>query len=88
MELVRLFNWLAPSTVCMLLALAVLRQEGAPGSPVHNPIISTLLSNQTATAYVANGSDPLVRNILSATFEFTNRNGSTFNTSFTPFTNQ
>jgi len=72
------FNWLAPATVCMLLALAVFKQENhiSTTSPRHDPAVAMMLSNQSFVAYLTGGSKQVENNILPATFESTNRSGS------------
>jgi hypothetical protein len=82
------FNWLAPATVCMLLALAVFKQENyiSAASPRHDPAVAMMLSNQSFVAYLTGGSKQIEHNILPATFELTNRSGSTSTIDFTPFT--
>jgi hypothetical protein len=86
-ELVRMLNWLAPATVCLLLALAAVRQEnGIPAAPPrHDPAIAMMLSNQNTVPYLAGGPSQIEHNVLPPTFEWTNRSGSTFNNGFTPF---
>lgn len=81
------FNWLAPATVCMLLALAVFKQENyiSAASPRHDPAVAMMLSNQSSVAWLAGGSKQIEHNILPATFESTNRSGSTSTIVFTPF---
>ena len=81
------FNWLAPATVCMLLALAVFKQENniSAAPPRHDPAVAMMLSNQSFVAYLTGGSKQIEHNVLPATFELTNRNGSTSNVGFTPF---
>jgi bacteriorhodopsin len=82
------FHWLAPATACLLLALAVFKQENniSAAGTRHDPAIAMMLSNQSFVAYLAGGSSQIKHNILPATFESTNRNGSASNVSFTPFT--
>jgi hypothetical protein len=82
------FNWLAPATVCMLLALAVFKQENniSAASPRHDPAVAMMLSNQSSIACLAGGSKQIEHNVLPATFELTNRSGSTSTMRFTPFT--
>ena len=87
-EMVRLLNWLAPATVCTLVALAAFRQEnGIPTQPPrHDPAVALMMSNLNTVAYLAGGPSASAQNLLSSTFEFTNRNGSALNRGFTPFT--
>jgi hypothetical protein len=82
------FNWLAPATVCMLLALAVFKQENniSAASPRHDPAVAMMLSNQSSVAWLAGGSKQIEHNVLPATFELTNRSDSTSTMRFTPFT--
>ena len=82
------FNWLAPATVCMLLALAVFKQENniSAASPRHDPAIAMMLSNQSSVPFLTGGLSQIEHNILPATFESTNRSGSTSTMRFTPFT--
>jgi len=83
-----MLNWLAPATVCMLIALAAFRQEnGIPAQPPrHDPAVAMMLSNQSVVAYLAGGRSQVEQNVLPPTFEFTNRTGSALNAGFTPFT--
>jgi hypothetical protein len=87
-ELVRMLNWLAPATACMLLALAAFRQEsGLPTAPLrHDPSVAMMLSNQNTVAFLAEGQSQIEHNVLPPTLGWTNRNGSTLNNGFTPFT--
>jgi hypothetical protein len=82
------FNWLAPATVCMLLALAVFKQENyiSAASPRRDPAVAMMLSNQSSVAYLTGGLSQIEHNILPATFELTNRSDSTSTIRFTPFT--
>jgi hypothetical protein len=80
------FNWLAPATACMLLALAVFKQENYAASPGRDPRVAMMLSNQSYVAYLTGGSKQIEHNILPATFEWTNRSGSISTMRFTPFT--
>jgi hypothetical protein len=77
-ELVRMLNWLAPATVCMLLALAAFRQENSlpVAAPHHEPLIAMILSNQNAVVYLPGGSSQIEHNLLPGTVELTNRSGS------------
>ena len=87
-ELVRMLNWLAPATVCMLVAVAAFRQEnGLPAQPPrHDPAVAMMLSNQSSVPFLADGPSQIEHNVLPATFESTNRSGSALNSGFTPFT--
>jgi hypothetical protein len=82
------FNWLAPATVCMLLALAVFKQENniSAASPSHDPVVAMMLSNQSSVAYLTGRSSQIEHNILPPTFEWTNRSDSTSTIVFTLFT--
>lgn len=88
LEVAMAFNWLAPATVCMLLALAVFKQENyiSAGSPRHDPAVAMMLSNQSSVACLTGVSSQIEHNVLPATFESTNRSGSTSTIGFTPFT--
>ena len=88
LEVAMAFNWLAPATVCMLLALAVFKQENyiSADSPRHDPAVAMMLRNPNFVPYLTGGSSQIEHNILPATFESTNRSGSTSTTTFTPFT--
>jgi hypothetical protein len=44
-----------------------------------------MLSNQSSVAWLAGGSKQIEHNVLPATFELTNRSGSTSTIGFTPF---
>jgi hypothetical protein len=87
LEVAMVFNWLAPATVCMLLVLAVFRQENyiSAASPRHDPAVAMMLSNQNSVAWLTGGSSQIEHNILPATFESTNRSGSASTIRFTPF---
>jgi hypothetical protein len=91
-EAVRVLNWLAPATACLLLVLAAYRQENGmlARPPRHDPAVAMMMSNQNTVAYLANGPSQTEQNIWASTFEFTNRSGSSLNSGFTPFseTNQ
>jgi bacteriorhodopsin len=82
------FNWLAPATVCMLLTLAVFKQENyiSAASPRYNPAVAMMLSNPSSVAYLTGGSSQIQHNILLATLEWTNRSDSSSTIGFTPFT--
>ena len=86
-EVVRLLNWLAPATICMLVALAAFRQENGMSTQSRrpDPAVALMLSNQSVVAYLAGGRSQVEQNVLQSTFEFTNRNGSALNGGFTPF---
>jgi hypothetical protein len=88
LELAMAFNWLAPATVCMLLALTVFKQENniSAASPRHDPTVAMMLSNQNSVAYLTGGSSQIEHNILPATFEWTNRSDSTSTIGFKPLT--
>ena len=83
-ELIRLINWLAPATACLLLVLAAGRQESALTltSQRHEPLLATVLSNQYAVAYLPGGSSQIERNTLPDIFESTNRNSSSSTVGF------
>jgi hypothetical protein len=82
-----MLNWLAPASVCLLVALAAFRQEtGAPArTSDHDPAVAMMLSNQSTVVYLARGTSQIEHNVLPLTFESTNRSGSTLNGGFTPF---
>ena len=86
--MVMAFNWLAPTTVCMLLVLAVFKQENniSAASSRHDPAVAMMLSNKNFVAYLTRGSSQIEHNILPATFESTNRSGYTSTIGFTTFT--
>lgn len=87
LKMIMAFNWLAPTTVCMLLALAVFKQDNiSAASSRHDPAVAMMLSNQNFVAYLTRGSSQIEHNILPATFESTNRSDSTSTIGFTPFT--
>ena len=87
LEVARAFNWLAPATVCLLLALAVFKQENniSAALPRHDPVVAMMLSNQSSVAFLTGGSKQIEHNVLPATFEWTNRSDSTSTIGFTPF---
>ena len=55
------FNWLAPATVCMLLALAVFKQENdiSAASSRHDPAVAMMLSNSSSVTYLTGGSSQI-----------------------------
>jgi hypothetical protein len=73
-ELTRTIGWLAPATVCLLFALAVLKQENnGPDLSGHEPMIAMVMSNQSPAARLP-GKDSLIQhNTVPVTFEWTNR---------------
>ena len=77
-ELVRMLNWLAPATVCMLLVVTAFRQENSlsVATPSHEPLMAMILSNQNAVAYLPGGSSQIEHNPLPGTLGWTNRSGS------------
>jgi len=81
-----MLNWLAPATVCMLLAGAALRQENGISSqpPRHDPAVVMMLSNVSSVPYLTGGPSQVEHNVSSRTLEWTNRSGSTLNSGFTP----
>ena len=81
-------NWLAPATVCMLLALVVFKQENdvSAVSRRHDPAVAMMLSNSSSVTYLAGRSTQMEHNILLSTFELTNQSGSASISRFTPFT--
>jgi hypothetical protein len=82
------FNWLAPATVCLLLALAVFKQENYISAATHrrDPAVALMLSNQSSVAYLAGGAKQIEHNVLPPTLGWTNRSDSSSNVGFTPFT--
>jgi len=88
--MVRVLNWLAPATACLLLALSVFRQENSmPAQPPrHDLAVAAMMSNQNTVAYLAGSRSQSEHNLLASTFEFTNRSGSTLNRGFTSFTDR
>jgi hypothetical protein len=88
LEVAMAFNWLAPATVCMLLVLAVFKQENniSAASPRHDPVVAMMMSNSSSVPYLTGGSSQIEHNILPATFESINRSDSTSTIGFTPFT--
>jgi hypothetical protein len=79
-ELVRMLNWLAPATVCMLLVLAAFRQEnGIPAVTTrHDTAVAVMLSNQNTVAFLAGGLSQIEHNVPPPTLGWTNRSGSTY----------
>jgi hypothetical protein len=82
------FNWLAPATVCLLMALAVFKQENyiSAATARRDPAVVTMLSNQSSVAYLTGGPSQIEHNVWASTFEWTNRSDSTSTMGFTPFT--
>ena len=87
-ELVRVLNWLAPATACMLMVVAALKQETSfPGASTrHDPLVAMMLSNSSSVPYLTGGSSQIEQNVLPGTFELTNHSASTSTVGFTPFT--
>ena len=81
-----MLNWLAPATVCMLLAVAAIRQENgfAVASPRQGSFVTTILSNSSAIAYLPGGSSQIEQNNLPATLGWTNHTRSISTVGFTP----
>lgn len=81
-------NWLAPAAVCMVVALAALKQEnGLSSDTAHNRgFMAMVLSNRSDVAYLPGGSSQIEQNVLPATFEWTNHNNSNSTIGFTPST--
>ncbi|MGB8367699.1 MAG: hypothetical protein ACLPYZ_00130 [Limisphaerales bacterium] len=82
------FNWLAPATVCLLLAMMVFKQENniSAASTHHDPRVAMMMRNPGSIAYLTGRSPQIEHNILLATLGWTNRSGSTSTIRFTPFT--
>jgi len=85
-ELVRVLNWLAPATVCMLLALAAFRQENGLSdvSSRQDHMVAIIMSNSSAITYLPGGSSQVEQNILPATLGWTNHTRSISTMGFTP----
>ncbi len=85
-ELVRVLNWLAPATVCLMLALAAFRQENgfSDASARQDHLVAVIMSNSSAIAYLPGGSSQIEQNILPATLGWTNHTPSTSTIGFTP----
>ena len=83
--MMRLAGWLTPTTACALLTLLVLNSENAaPAGVRQQPSILAMLSNQDYA--VSMTSRQSVQNNLSVyTFDWTNRSGSGFTSSFPQF---
>ena len=88
-ELFRVLNWLAPATVCLLLALAAFKEEnGFPGAlPRQDHSVAMIMSNSSAIAYLPGASSQIEQNVLSATLGWTNHTRSTSTVGFTPTAN-
>ena len=84
-RMMRLAGWLTPTTACALLTLLVLNSENAaPAGVRQQPSILAMLSNQDYA--VSMTSRQSVQNNLSVyTFDWTNRSGSGFTSSFPQF---
>jgi hypothetical protein len=78
---------LAPVGACALLTLLVFNSgTGFPaGSARHEPMLATVLSNQSYAAYVADGPQSVQNRLFSVILDWTNDGGSTSNLHFTPF---
>ena len=85
-QIARVLGWLTPATACVLLVFLVLNSEytASIGASHQEPILATIMSNQSYAAYLAN--HRMGQNDLSAvTFDWTNRSGSTSSMGFPPF---
>ena len=50
------FNWLAPATVCMLLAWQSSNRKTNYAAPArHDPAVTMMLSNRSSVAYLTGG---------------------------------
>ena len=71
------FSWLAPATACLLVALAVVGQRNGSSnssSASHrSALVATLLSNQSAAAYLSGGFRHSCNQL--ASFAWTNGSG-------------
>jgi hypothetical protein len=85
-EFVRAMNWLAPATVCMLLAVAAFRQETGlvDATPRQDHMAAMIFSNSSAIAYLPGGSSQIEQNVLPATLGWTNHSRSISTVGFTP----
>jgi hypothetical protein len=85
-ELFRVLNWVAPATVCVMLAVAALRQETglSDASPRQDHMVAMMMSNSSVIAYLPGGSSQVEQNILPATLGWTNHARSTSTVGFTP----
>lgn len=72
-------NWLVPATIALVLTCILFNQRNGPlsyGSSPSQPIVATILSNQSAPPYFQREQDQH-NHVPAATFEWTNGNGST-----------
>lgn len=87
-EVARITGWLVPAAACMLLALAVLRQEAGGSAPGRDSAVAMILSNHSPIVYLPEGTAPAGHNVmLPATFEWTNGRSYTPTLGFMPVTN-
>lgn len=72
-------RWLAPVTVCALVALGLLSQPNniPSGQPTQSPMVGMITSNQSPVASLSNDMRQAGSGVFSGTFEWTNRTGST-----------
>jgi hypothetical protein len=72
-------NWLVPAALALVLTCILLNQRNGPlsyGTSSSQPIVATILSNQSAPPYFQREQDQH-NHLPAATFEWTNGNGST-----------
>jgi len=72
-------GWLVPATACALLTFSVFTSgNNIPGqSSARGPMAATMLSNQNFLTPVPGSLQQGQNDLLSVTFDLTNRNGST-----------
>jgi hypothetical protein len=88
-ELTRALAWFAPVAACMMLALAVVRQNnGVPaGTPRPEYLFAMILSNESCTGLLADSSAQAENRVMRASFDWTNRGSSGSSIRLMPLTN-
>lgn len=66
-------SWLVPAAAAGLLLFAVSKPSGAVGLPsLAGPMVASIMSNQTAAAYLSTAYQPQANGVPAESFEWTN----------------
>jgi hypothetical protein len=86
-QAIKIFWWLAPAAVCLLVTLGVLKSDNNDGLPVSDgPLMAMIWSNRSSAAYASARSTLEEHNVLRSTFSWTNLTGSNSSSGFSPIT--
>ncbi len=88
-ELTRALAWFAPAAACLMLALAVTRQNdcGNAGAPRPEYLFAMILSNQSSAGLLADSGAQSENRVMRASFDWTNRGNSGSSIRLMPLTN-